>query len=148
MCGVDKLLDVFSMEFGLAAQHLQGPLFHLGLQEEWVLFMNAVRDRMRLVEAMTNERSGIMSSREMAMVNLLQIRPVPNLVDAFKAVPKDQFPLVWRFLVRTLTILPTTVACEQSFRYLKRTLHANMSETTAKFFLFSRLSLYNYNYDL
>ena len=89
-----------------------------------------------------------MSSREMAMVNLLQIRPVPNLVDAFKAVPKDRFPLVWRFLVRTLTILPTTVACEQSFRYLKRTLHANMSETTAKYFLFSRLSLYNYNYNL
>ena len=41
VCGVDKLLDVFSMEFGLAAQHLQGPLFHLGLQIDAELFGSA-----------------------------------------------------------------------------------------------------------
>ena len=79
---------------------------------------------------------------------LLQMPTAPNLTDAFDIIPKDQFPDLWRFAVRLLTILPTTVPCEQSFSYFKRTRHINMSEQTAKTLLYWRMSLYNYNYNL
>ena len=82
------------------------------------------------------------------MANLLQVHTVPTLVDTFGIIPRDSFPGIWRFVVRMLTIIPTTVACEQSFSYFRRTQHVNMSGDTAKILLFSRMSLYNYNYNL
>ena len=82
------------------------------------------------------------------MTALLQMPTVPSIVDAFQVIPKDSFPGLWRFVVRLLTIMPTTVPCEQSFSYFKRTLHVNMAEQTAKTLLFSRLTLFNYNYHL
>ena len=44
--------------------------------------------------------------------------------------------------MRNMAIMPTSVACEQSFSYFKRTRHINMGDKTAKFFLFARLNHY------
>ena len=57
----------------------------------------------------------------------------------FGVIPKSYFPSLWKFVVRVLTIMPTTVACEQSFSSFKRTYHSNMGEGTAKVVLMVRL---------
>ena len=82
------------------------------------------------------------------MKELLQIQSRPDLADAFHVVEKWPFDKTWRFVVQMLTIIPTTVVCEPSFIFFKRTLHINMSEETAKILLMARLSHYDYDYDL
>ena len=69
-------------------------------------------------------------------------------MDVFGVIPKSYFPSLWKCVVRVLTIMPTTVACEQSFSYFKRTYHSNMGEGTAKLFLMVRLKLYDKCYNL
>ena len=79
---------------------------------------------------------------------LLGIPTIINIIDVFDVVPKTHFPSLWKFVIRMLTIIPSTVACEQSFSYFKRTIHTNMGEKTAKSFLFARLNLYETIFDL
>ena len=71
-----------------------------------------------------------------------------NLLDVFEIFPRAVLKNLWLFVVRTLTIMPTTVACEQSFSYFKRTQHINMSEETAKIFLLARMKLYERSHEL
>ena len=100
------------------------------------------------VLAWTRERLARLTTTETKAMELLVRRSLPNLVDAFHVIDRREFPYMWRFIVRVLTIIPTTVACEQSFSYFKRTIHTNMSEETSKIFLMARLNHFNYNYNL
>ena len=84
----------------------------------------------------------VLEGRKKTM-DLRQIQPTPNLIDAFEVIDVEDFTNLWRFLVRVHTIIPTTVACEQSFSFFKRTIHINMSDQTSKIFLTARLSHYN-----
>ena len=81
-------------------------------------------------------------------MELLDTHSIPNLIDAFHVIDRRVYPRIWRFLVRVLTIIPTSVACEQSFSLFKRTIHTNMSEQTAKIFLMARLNHFNYDFNL
>ena len=72
----------------------------------------------------------------------------PTIVDVFPSTQKNQYNQLWKFLVRLLTIMPTTVECEQSFSYFKRTAHINMTEENAKNLLFTRLNLYETCFNL
>ena len=47
----------------------------------------------------------------------LGVPQISNLIDVFKIIPKGEFPRLWNFVIRVETIIPTTVACEQSFCY-------------------------------
>ena len=87
-----------------------------------------VRRRLEEAESLCKSENNIQE--------LLPIQPTTNLLDVFLAIDKNEYPNIWRFVIRNLTIMPTTVACEQSFSNLKRTARINMSETTAKNFLF------------
>lgn len=66
-----------------------------------------------------------------------QQRPTPTitLLDVFKVIDRRNYPFLWEVVVKTLTILPTTVSCEQSFSCLKHRLHENMLKETAFCFL-------------
>ena len=110
--------------------------------------MRFVATNRDVIMGVAEERLGRLSSREKDVRSEIQAPTNPNIIDVFRVFSRDCFPLMWRFVVRVLTIIPTTVACEQSFSYLKRTLHSNMGEETAKFFVISRLSLFNSNYEL
>ena len=148
ICCVDKLFDAFYMKGAIVHQHLPGPLAHLGIQHEWAPFMAHLMANLGPVAAVFEGKRELLSEREKAMMEFLQMRRVPSIVDAFGVIPRAYFPQLWRFVVRMLTIMPTTVACEQSFSFFKRTLHTNMSEQTAKILLFTRMNLYNRNYNL
>ena len=96
----------------------------------------------------SEERSESMRDDEKMFRRFVEMPPTKNLTDVFHVIPRDHFPITWNFVVRVLTILPTTVACEQSFSYFKRTVHTIMGETTATSFLFARLNLYETIFNL
>ena len=148
VCGVPDILGVFHMKDVIVAPRLFFSLAHLGLGFEWRWFMGMAMDHSEAVVGLSHARIGRLSSRERQVRDLLQTPVVPNLIEAFGVVPRWFFPILWLFVVRTLTIMPTTVACEQAFSYFKRTLHTNMSEETARNLLFSRLSLYKSSFKL
>ena len=102
----------------------------------------------RLVRNKTEQRLFLSSDREKELRRLLQTHTTSNLIDVFGVIARSYFPALWRFVVRVLTIMPTTVACEQSFSFFKRTYHHNMGEGTAKIFLMVRLKLYDKSYNL
>ena len=71
-----------------------------------------------------------------------------NLIDTLRTTGKEQYNQLWRFVVMVLTIMPTTVECEQSFSYFKRTAHINMTEENAKNILLTRPNLYETCFNL
>ena len=95
-----------------------------------------------------HEREANLGEKKRIIREELLIPITPNLLDVFQLVRKTSFPRLWRFVVKTMTIMPTSVACEQSFSYFKRTRHINMGDETAKIFLMARLSHYDKNYNL
>ena len=119
-----------------------------GLQDEWVVFIDLITRLHNDVWRKTHDHEESLSSRETNLRQFLETRVFPNLIDAFEVVERGAFPNLWRFVVRILTIMPTTVGCEQSFSYFKRTQKINMTEETAKILLFARLSLYGKEYSL
>ena len=53
-----------------------------------------------------------------------------NLSDVFQVVKREAYPLLWGEMVKTLTVLPTTVSCEQCFSVVKHSIHVNMKAET------------------
>ena len=76
----------------------------------------------------------MMRKMEKELRTLFEIPTISNLIDVFDVVPKAHFPSMWKVVVRILTIIPTTVACEQSFSFFKRTVHTNMGEKPLSLF--------------
>ena len=136
------------MKDAIVNVHLTGPLSETEIGGEWGWFMRDVLSHRDVIVMAAGERLGPLSSREKDVRTEIQTPPTPSIIDVFGVLIRQNFSLMWRFVVRLLTIMPTTVACEQSFSNLKRTLHSNMGEETAKIFVISRLSLYNSNYEL
>ena len=58
-----------------------------------------------------------------------------DLSDVFKCVDKGKYPELWDIFLRTMTYIPTSVSCEQSFSILKRRLHENMKKENAFMFV-------------
>ena len=100
------------------------------------------------VLARTSERLVSLTTRERETMELLQTPSTTNLIDAFHVIDRHQFYNLWRYVVRALTIIPTSVACEQSFSFFKRTIHTKMSEQTSKIFLMARMNHFNYDCNL
>ena len=129
------------MKDELVGPNLHGPFATLGIGHEWGTFMFNFMANYDVIKGLCEDRHELLSTRETRVGRLQRMPLDPNIIEAFGAIPRENFPALWRSVVRLLTIMPTTVSCEQSFSYFKRTLHANMSEQTARNFLFSRLSL-------
>ena len=147
-CGLSPLLDIFNISRSTIPDHLVPTFRRLWISEEWsCFFVLAFLKKGEVLQA-TVERNQVYGRREREMRHLLQVPRTPNLVDAFGVVGKAGYNNLWQFFVRMLTIMPTTVACEQSFSFFERTIHTNMSEETAKFFLNGRMVLYERNYNL
>ena len=62
---------------------------------------------------------------------------VITLQQVFKTIEKDSFPFLWNVMIKTISFMPTSASCEQSFSCLKHRLHENMKKTTAINFLLS-----------
>ena len=58
-----------------------------------------------------------------------------TLFDGFKIVNPVNFPSLWDITLTAITILPTTVSCEQQFSRLRQRLHENMRKETSFAFL-------------
>ena len=147
-CGLPELLRIFGVRHTAIPTELYGTYRVHGLEDEWMRFMDLALGRRDEVWTKTHGHELSLSSKEKNVRQLLQTHVVPNLIDAFGVVERGNFPNLWRFVVRVLTIMPTTVGCEQSFSYFKRTQKINMTEDTAKILLFARLSLYRKQYSL
>ena len=61
--------------------------------------------------------------------------PTIALHDIFKVIDRRKYPYLWEVVVRTVTIMPTTVSCEQCFSCLNHRLHENMLKENAFCFL-------------
>ena len=147
-CGISPLLDVFNMREALVPRHLSSTLAHLGLGEEWSWLLPVLMAHRDVFVASSHQRGNNLSEKEEKIRLDLRISIEPNLLDVFQLVPKTSLQKIWRFVVRNLTIMPTSVACEQSFSYFKRTRHINMGDETAKKFLFARLNHYETSFNL
>ena len=147
-CGISPLLDVFNIRDGLVPRHLSSCLSHLGLGEEWSRLFPETTNNWGDLTISAHERETNLGEKERKIREELRIPIMPNLLDVFQFTQKTSFPGLWRFVMKVMTIIPTSVACEQSFSYFKRTRHINMGDETAKIFLMARLSHYDNNYDL
>ena len=147
-CGLLPILDVLNLRQSLIPMHLSQSLSRVGLWDEWCFLVPENTKNWGTLRMSCCERENRLSSKEQQIRENFMIPVIPKLHDVFKAVAKTSSPNMWRFLVPNMTIIPTSVACEQSFSYFKRTQHVNMGEKTAKIFLMARLSHYNYDYNL
>ena len=53
-----------------------------------------------------------------------------TLIDVFTIIQREKYRFFWKTALTALSILPTTVSCEQSFSSLKHEMHQNMAEKT------------------
>ena len=58
-----------------------------------------------------------------------------TLFDVFVFVDRDNYPLLWKTVLKMMTMFPTSVSCEQYFSRLRNKLHENMNKETAFSFL-------------
>ena len=58
-----------------------------------------------------------------------------TLLDIFDFVDSNNYPQLWQQVLKTVSLFPTTVSCEQSFCRLRNKLHENMNKETAFSFL-------------
>ena len=68
--------------------------------------------------------------RRLSSLLAFDMLPTVTLEDIFRLTDKARFPLLWRQTLIAQTIMPTTVACEQSLSVIKHTRHINMSNET------------------
>ena len=54
-----------------------------------------------------------------------------TLMDVFTIIQRDKYPLLWKTASKVLSIMPTSVECEQSFSCLKNKMHPNMTKENA-----------------
>ena len=146
-CGLSDLLEVFNMRHTNLPFRLFGVVLLNGIQHEWGPLMSRALDRKDEVFSKSAQRLKSRSQREKTS-QLLQIGSSKKLTDVFHVLDKRHFNNTWRFVIRVLTIMPTTVACEQSFSFFKRTIHINMSDQTAKIFLMARKNHFNHDFNL
>ena len=126
-CGLSELLRIFGVRHTAIPTELYGTYRVHGLEDEWMRFMDLALGRHDEVWTKTHEHELSLGWKEKNLRQLLQTHVVPNLIDAFGVVERGNFPNLWRFVVRVLTIMPTTVGCEQSFSYFKRTQKNNVT---------------------
>ena len=72
--------------------------------------------------AMINQMSGETDGVRMNQITLLEV---------FDHVDREQYPMLWRTVKKTLTMFATTVSCEQYFSRLRNKHHENMKKETA-----------------
>ena len=147
-CGVSPMLELFNIKETPTTQHLSISLPHLDVGDEWKGLVHLFTTYGQFILRQTEQRLLLLSGREKGLRSQFEIPTTTNLIDVFGVIPKSYFPSLWKFVVRVLTLIPTTVPCEQSFSYFKRTFHSNMAEGTAKIFLMVRLKLYETCYNL
>ena len=63
-----------------------------------------------------------------------QNRPI-TLLDVFKVVDPNNFPFLWDVVLKMMTVIPTSVSCEQSFSRLRNKMHENMKIKTSFHFM-------------
>ena len=140
-CGISPLLDVFHIRKALVPRHLSSSLSHLGLADEWSLLVPVKRANEGKLVMSCFDRENHLTEKEKEIREDLRIPIKPNLLDVFQLVEKTSFPRLWRFFMRNMAIMPTSVACEQSFSYFKRTRHINMGEKLQSFLIRAAESL-------
>ena len=89
----------------------------------------------RIVFEMTTKRQQIIDVYNERRVKLsekagITVVTQTSLFDVFKVVKRENYPLLWREVVRIDTITPSTVSCERCFSVIKRSLHVNMKAET------------------
>ena len=147
-CGISPLLDVFKVRQTLVPGHLSNGLSHLGLSEDWAILDGFLTDSRDEFLRQAVQRAMSLGEKDKKLRQFLHVPITHNLLDGFEIIPRAVLKNLWLLVVRTLTIMPTTFACEQSFSFFKRTIHINMSEETAKIFLNARMGLYKRIYTL
>ena len=147
-CGLFPLFELFNMKQTRSDSQSLGCVVGLQLVEEMERLTPSLFSEHDLILRKSVERMESCCSLEKRMRLLLGFPTTTNIMDALSTKQKELFPQLWRFVVRLLTIMPTTVECEQSFSYFKRTAHINMSEENAKNLLFTRLNLYETIFDI
>ena len=120
-CGLSELFLIFGIRFKDIPIELDRIFRTHGLQDEWVGFVDLITRLHNDVWRKSHEHEESLSSSEKNLRQLFETRVFPNLIDAFGVVERGAFPNLWRFVIRILTIMPTSVECEQSFSFLNNT---------------------------
>ena len=93
--------------------------------------MQILTDIVNNEEAIKNESIMIHAQNEWGESALKTI----TLLDVFQVIKHDNYPFLWEMTVKALTIMPTTVSCEQQFSQLRHKLHYNMAKETSFAFM-------------
>ena len=82
-------------------------------------------------EAIKNGENRTYTRDEMGQSSM---KPI-TLLDVFQVINRDNYPFRWNVTLKEVTIMPTTVSCEQQFSRLRHKLHNNMAKETAFAFM-------------
>ena len=118
-CGVSPLFDLFNVKLTPVTSQLSRFLPHLQVDHEWQRLVPLFTEFERLVRNKTEQRLFFSTDREKELMRTLQTHTTSNLIDVFGVIARSYFHSSWSFVVRVLTIMPTTVAREQSFSFFQ-----------------------------
>ena len=121
-CGLSPLFDLFNIRLTPVTAQLSLSLPHLQVDQEWQRLVQLFTTFGQLIRYKTQQRGFLLGDNEKELRKLLQTPTTSNLIDVFGVLARSYFPSLWRFVVRVLTIMPTTVACEQSFSFFQKDL--------------------------
>ena len=93
---------------------------------------------LRIMTYIVNHQEAIMDccvSIDNGTGSAVMKRKTVTLFEVFKIVNRTNYPFLWDITLKAITILPTTVSCEQQFSRLRHKLHENMRKETSFAFL-------------
>ena len=58
-----------------------------------------------------------------------------SLLDVFKVIDRTSYPFLWDIVLKIVTVMPTSVSCEQSFSRIKNKMHESTNKETTFHFM-------------
>ena len=134
-CGLSALFEIFNIRQTNTTANISSQLPHLRIARDWERLVVLLATHGGQVMLSNQQRAQTFTNQEIELRHIFEMPTTTNLIVVFSVVPKNHFGDLWRFVIRVQTIVPSTVGCEQTFSYFKRTNHFNVSDKTAQLFL-------------
>ena len=130
-CPLFELVGLFLFPNDLIRKREINPIFLSGKYPEIPsLACEIVEKENEIISAKNTSQNGQVA---------FETKHVITIIDVFVIIQREKYPLLWKTTLKTLSLLPTSVECEQSFSGLKHKMHQNMAKETAfNLFLSSR----------
>ena len=85
------------------------------------------------VDICVHEKEIVMKKNEGETDDKIRKRSITkvSLLDVFRVINPDNYPVTWNSTLEVLSMFPTTVSCEQYFSRMRNEIHENMTKETS-----------------